>query len=127
MSTRIVHTAFAAALLFNGVIILAADQGGTISGLVLDDANSPVVGGLVTYYNVPPLRHGPTGGPALAGSRVRSAVMTAPDGTFIIRGLQPDKYYLCASGVKPTQLATCDWTAPPEEVDVAAMQQVSGI
>ncbi len=102
--------------------VFGAPTDGTLSGLVVDQNGDPIPNALVVYRSVTrPIRQ-PNGRQIASGPVFGSGGRTGPDGRFAVSGLPPAAYDLCAFGVKPTDLGTCEWGPGAIRVDVAAGQ-----
>lgn len=119
VANLIVATAFAG--------LAHAQETGSIAGQVLDDNNMAVGGAVVLYNNLPDFQIDSTGHLSPVGVRIASGLRTNPDGTFAITGLPEGKYQLCASGIKPNQLLSCEWGQLPELVVLSPGQAVTNI
>ena len=102
----------------------AASPGGVISGVVLDDTGAPIAGALVLYKSVPPMIRATNGQRVINGPLVASGVKTGVDGTFQVGGLSPATYNLCAYGIKPTHLGTCEWGQGTVAVNLASGETI---
>jgi hypothetical protein len=99
----------------------------TISGTVIDDSGAPVAGALVHYNNSPATKTDAYGHVHRTEPFLSSHVVTATDGTFAITALPPSLYWLCAAGVTPVQLRSCDWGQATNSVDLRTAADASGI
>ena len=50
-----------------------------------------------------------------------------PDGSFVLTGLEPGAYHLCAGLPQSTWLNTCQWSTKPTAVKLVAEQIVEGV
>jgi hypothetical protein len=105
----------------------AADSAGSISGVVVDESGAPIANALVTLQSPRPYLPGVDGRPVPAGPGVNSVARTGADGVFVATGLPSGKYYLCAYGVKPTQLRSCRWNQSATDLDLSPGQNVQGL
>jgi hypothetical protein len=111
-----------AALIFAGSMAFAqtAVNTVTISGSVVDDTGTPIAGASVHYNNAPATAKDAAGRVHLAEPLVSSHVLTGKDGTFSITGVPAGFYSLCATGVSPTHLRSCDWGGGSAHVSVSS-------
>ncbi len=99
----------------------------TISGSVVDDSGSPIPGAVVIYHNSPKTQWDKSGHRHLVERLVASSVKTGADGTFIISSLPAGSYFLCAAGIKPTHLRSCDWGNLGTSADLTTASAVIGV
>ncbi len=104
-----------------------AQQSGTISGTVVDESSRPIPGAVVRYNNVRKFDRDAAGRLIPAGPVVSSGTRSAADGTFGATGLPAGSYYLCASGIRPNHLRSCEWGQPSLALQLAAGQTLSGV
>jgi hypothetical protein len=110
--------------ILSGVAASGASPGGVLSGAVVDDKGTPMANALVVYRSVPTRVTAANGQRVPAVPVVGSGVKTAADGTFVVNGLPAAIYYLCAYGVKDTDLGSCEWGQGTTRVDLASGQTV---
>lgn len=82
---------------------------GTLSGIVVDDQGAPIANARVVYQTAPKIVHRTGGGWLTTGPLLGASVKTGIDGSFVINGLPVARYHICAYGVKPTHLGSCEW------------------
>jgi hypothetical protein len=109
-------------LIWLPTVVLGADQGGAISGVVLDDKGAPVSNALVLYRSVQSMVRSANGHLVATGPLLGSGVKTGADGKFAVGGLPAATYHLCAYGSKNTDLGSCEWVQGTMRVDLAAGQ-----
>jgi len=63
----------------------------------------------------------------VSGPVISSGVRTDVGGKFSIAGLPAGSYYLCALGVKPNHLRSCEWDQPSVQVELSEGQNLEGI
>lgn len=92
---------------------------GTLSGVVLDERGAPIANAQVLYRTVPRIVRRLGGGWNAVGPLLGASVKTGADGSFVVTGLPAAQYHVCAYGVKPTHLGSCEWQATTS-VDLAS-------
>lgn len=101
-------------------------QGASLAGKVLDENGGTVAGGTVLFYRL-------SDSVVDGQGRLRSApllsgrVTTGGEGGFVIDGLPSGPYYVCAAGVLPNYLRSCQWGGASPRYSVGPGQRVSGI
>jgi len=108
-------TASVAALLFVGPAAFAA----TVSGTVVDDSGAPVAGAKVYYNNAPKIVTDRAGHTQAHGPVITSTTSTGKDGSFSLSDLPAGVYWLCAEGIQPTQIRSCDWGFDATKIDLS--------
>lgn len=103
----------------------AAAQNGSIAGIVVDDQGVPAAGSRVRY-DTPGRMPGPKGLLVPDPSYVFGSVTAGMDGKFLISGLPPGAYTLCASGATQSQLSQCQWVNGGTHVTLAQGQAATG-
>jgi hypothetical protein len=93
----------------------------------VDDSGNPIAGSMVHYNNARKTISDGHGHVRFTGPIVSSHIITAKDGTFAIAGLPASLYWLCANGVKPTHLRSCDWGAPTTSVDLTTAASATNV
>jgi len=104
-----------------------AQQAGTISGAVIDQNSAPVAGAVVLYHNVPQVSRDASGRITPTSPMISSGVLTGVDGSFAIPNLPDGQYSVCAYGVQPNALSTCEWGRYTSPIQIAGGSTVSGI
>jgi hypothetical protein len=99
----------------------------SISGNVVDESGNPVAGATVHYSNAARTQRDKFGHSHLLEGRISSHVVTGKDGTFSISGIPASLYFLCADGVRTTQLGSCTWGKPATDVNLRSASSASGI
>ncbi len=105
----------------------SAAQTGAISGRVIDESGTGIGAASVSFNNVPPYELSSDGRYVQVGPKVNSAVRTATDGSFLITGLPPGVYHLCASGTKANHLRTCEWTQPTRRIELTEGADITDV
>lgn len=101
----------------------AVDQTtGSLAGSVLDSAGLSVAGAVVEYHNARKFVRDSVGHIRVVGPIIDATVRTDAAGEFLITGLPPGDYGLCAAGVLAAHLRSCDWGGPQPIVNLAAGQ-----
>lgn len=98
-----------------------------ISGLVVDGSGAPIAGALVLYRRVQAPAVAVNGNQVATAPPLASGVSTGANGTFAVSGLPPATYNLCAYGVRPSDLGSCEWGQGTTRVDLTSgtMEQLT--
>ena len=80
-----------------------------LTGTVTDDNQRPVAQALVLYTLSREIVLAPGGSYSVRGPFINSGVLTGTDGRFMVTGLPPGDYHLCARAKTIVQLNSCDW------------------
>lgn len=118
---------FLVAAMLAAACSLGQQRTASISGEVTDENKAPIAGARVLYNSVRAVSRGPLGEPRWSGPLVRSSVLSALDGSFIITGLPAATYYICVIGTAPEHLKSCAWGRPVRVVRLKAGDSVSGV
>jgi len=99
---------------------------GIISGTVTDEAGRPVPGARLVYMKLTEYARDQRGRQVITEPGFSRAVAVGADGSFILSGLLPGTYDVCAYGAQPSQVGSCDWGGIPV-ISLAAGQTVTNL
>jgi len=99
---------------------------GTISGTVTDEAGRPVSGARLVYMKLMEYARDQGGRQFLKEPGFTKSAVAGADGSFLLSGLLPGTYDVCAYGTQPSQVGSCDWGGIPV-ISLAAGQSVTNL
>ena len=98
-----------------------------VAGTVLENGALPLAGATVSYMGSGRIEKDSHGHTRYLPPQIIGNVRTQADGTFLIAGLPPDRYTICAGGTLPVHISSCVWNTSEHRVVLASGQNVGGL
>jgi len=110
------------------VAVRCQQSGASIAGAIRDANGVPILGAVVSCRRVRELRRDKFGHVRAVGQPVSvTANSSLVDGSFLFSNLAAGDYYLCAYGVQPSHIPSCEWIRPAFIVHLEANAQIANL
>lgn len=99
---------------------------GAISGTIVDEAGQPQSGAQLRCQKLNEYTRDIRGRMVLKEPGFVRSVAAGPGGRFALSDLPPGRYQLCAAGVRPNQVGSCEWGGVAV-IELAAGQKIQDV